>query len=353
MNTIAYLAYGNRREIQLELTYSVLSVVHFLGMHSPEYRIVLITDEPNRRHDLPVESLLFSEDEFAKWTRNGAYVHEAKVHALLKALDVFGESVILIDTDTYFRSRPSPLFRQVGPGKSVMQASDGILGQHDEWKPILDRVTHPIFGHSVLSTSPMMNSGVVGVHHSNRNLLTDVLLVIGKLYSIHPVFNIEQFAFSTVLGEKTQLTTCHQVIRHYWGAERRFMHSQISGLFPEFSSENFQRYVLDLPKIGYPRKTMVNKLRARLKTAWRKQSANYRFAYLSYLSALSSAATNPIHANDWAATCLDMLEGTGLHSGFIEADFRCMRNPNAIPWLRAEVKERWSKYWDTFASDSS
>ena len=65
-------------------------------------RIALVTDEANRRTDLPVENIVVPPAEFATWTRGGQYQHEAKVHVFMKALDLFKGKVALIDTDTYF-----------------------------------------------------------------------------------------------------------------------------------------------------------------------------------------------------------------------------------------------------------
>jgi hypothetical protein len=139
LNTIAYLVYGAQREYQLELTYSVLSAVHWLAGDGSNCRIALITDEANQRPDLPVEHVVFCSDEFSSWTRNGQYKHEAKVHVLLKALDKFKSKVALVDTDTYFNVNPPRLFEQIGPGQSVMHVYEGLLGDDEYLGPVLER----------------------------------------------------------------------------------------------------------------------------------------------------------------------------------------------------------------------
>ncbi len=74
-----------------------------------------------------------------------------------------------------------------------------------------------------------------------------------------PVFNIEQFAVTAVLGAKTRLSACNDLLVHYWGFARGFIHEQIAEFFPAATpaslpsalpmrrchcSEN-RRYVLD------------------------------------------------------------------------------------------------------------
>ena len=123
-DTILYLVFGNKREFQLELTYSVLSTAHFL--RSQEIRIALVCNPANRRPDLPVEHLVVSDAELNSWITQ--YKYAAKAYALGLGLERYGGSVALLDTDTVFTSNPRDLFRRVGPGRSFMQAEDGVLG---------------------------------------------------------------------------------------------------------------------------------------------------------------------------------------------------------------------------------
>lgn len=348
MNTIAYLVYGNKPEYKLELTYSVLSAVHFLRGELSNTRIVLITDEANRRTDLPVEHLLFTEKDFAGRTRSGVYSHEAKVHALLAAMDHFGGAVVLVDTDTYFLSHPSKLFERVGPGKALMHAVDGTLGQFDYWRPILSTITGPVAGHNVSHQSNMFNSGVVGVDQSARATMDAVIPIINKLHKVSPVFNIEQFAFTAVLEKAFELSICPDIVYHYWGYERRFIHTQIREMFPSFESEIFDRNVDDLPPVGYPDNSMLNQVLSRLKALQRRQGGDYRFAYLSYRNALSSS--HKAFANDWAHTTLDLLVRNKFNPLHIQADFRQMgpEQLNAHQWIEPETKQRWEDYWRTW-----
>lgn len=349
MKTIAYLVYGSRREYQLELTYSVLSAIHFIGRQPSNYRVVLITDQGNERPDLPIEHLTFSRQEFNSWTRSGTYMHKAKVHALMKAMDHFKGSVALIDTDTYFLDHPDRLFQRIGPGKSVMHASEGNLRQYEFWNPLLERVTAPIAGYDVTGESKMINSGVVGVDFADRHLLDEVVPLIDSLYDIHPIFNIEQFAFAAVLSEHTQVSVCPDVVYHYWGCERGFLHSQIEHLFPTFSSELFYRYVDAIPRLGYPKKQRSDQFKAMIVGLLRHHGNEYRFAYIAYLSALTLSTSDPPNASVWAGIALTMLEKNSFPAKHVVRDFAKMKNALDFSWLASKTRQDWIRYWERIA----
>jgi hypothetical protein len=347
LKTIAYLLYGSRPEYQLELTYSVLSAMHFLRRDRSDYRIALITDEANRRLDLPVEHLIFSSDEFRRWTRHETYMHEAKVHALMKAIDHFKSAVVLLDTDTCFLNHPEMLFQRVSAGKSVMHSSEGSLERFGSWNPLLERVTEPVAGYRVSRASEMRNSGVVGVDFSDRHVLDEAVLLIGELHGIYPIFNIEQFAFTAVLNKHTQVGDCSDIVQHYYGYERPFFHSQIGQLFPMFSAELFDRYVGDLPRLGYPRKRRSDQLKAMLISSLRRHGNDYRFAYYAYLCALGQSAANAPDASIWAHIALKSLRNNRFPVEHIERDFGKMKHAHDYQWLTSETKQEWILYWES------
>lgn len=359
MNTIAYLIYGARRDYeleltlkayQLELTYSVLSAVHWGGVDRSSLRIVLITDEANQRPDLPVENVLFSAEEFANWTQNGLYKHEAKIHALSKVINLFKGKVALVDTDTYFHTNPLQLFEQIGPGRSVMHAYEGMLGDQQYLSPLFEKLRDVSISYPVSYQTRCFNSGVVGVDYHDRQLIEEVPPLLKELYSYYPLDSIEQLSFSIVLDQRTVLTDCVKLIRHYYGYERGFINAAIADQFPEFSAEIFQRHQMSLPAVaGFPKKRRLDQLKARWKTMIRCEGANYRFAYLAYLSALSSASSSPRNADIWSRIAVDMLRQHRLFSEYVQRDFLALRQPEDCPWLSEATRKVWTFFWQEVA----
>jgi hypothetical protein len=105
------------------------------------------------------------------------------------------------------------------------------------------------------------------------------------------------------------------------------------------------------PRIGgYPRKRKLDQIKARLKTLARHEGAEYRFAYLSCLSALSSARTQPIHADIWARVAVDMLRQNEFSISDIERDFYPMRRLETSSWPIDDTKRAWASFWQEVAA---
>ncbi len=349
MKTIAYLVYGSQPIYQLELTYSVLSAAHFLRQLPAGIRIVLITDSLHQRLDLPIEYITLGEDDLKRWTLGGSYNHAAKYHALLMVMDRFKGSVALIDTDTYFLAHPNRMFDRISEGRAVMHAEDGYLGEKPYWQRLLNSITAPVAGYAVTASSRMHNSGVIGLHNSARAAIEDVLPLMSELYAIEPVFNIEQYAFTAVLEQHTQLNVCPDVVRHYWGHDRRFCHAHIKSLFPSFERSRFDAHVERLPAIEQPEKPLLLKIAARLKQLQRSAGGDYRFAYLAYKCAMSSSQT--AIADAWANVALDSLRESGNMESFVKKDFVFFAE-NSLSnhkWLAEDTRQRWKNYWSTYA----
>lgn len=350
MKTIAYLMYGGRRDYHLELTYSVLSAHHFLRKEADNIQIVLITDSSNRRDDLPVDHIIVGDADLDRWMLGGKYTHAAKYQALISAMDECKGKVLLVDTDTYFTQHPKILFDRIGERQSLMCDYDTPLGEHGEWAELLAKLSGPVVGYTVNANSPMFNSGAIGVDWSFRTRIGEVYDLMTGLYTIDPVFNVEQFAFSAVLAKYTSISVCADALRHYWGFDRRFVHAQIDDIFPEFSRDVFERNVGNLRALGMPAKSLPDRIRARGKRLMRGNNPQYGFAYLSYLCALSSAT--PKMADAWANTALDALvskavvwrNGSRAH---VRRDFRkfAAERLDAHLWMRPETRQRWRQYW--------
>lgn len=347
-DTILYLVFGDKRELQLELTYSVLSAIHLLrSQEVREVRIALVCDPSNRRPDLPVEHLVVSDVEVNSWITG--YKYAAKAHALRLGLERYGGAVALVDTDTVFKSNPLDLFRRVGPGRSVMHAEEGVLGDHTYWRSLLDRLHEPVEGYDISSKSRMMNSGVVALHESDKAAVPAALGLMNTLHAIEPIFNIEQFAFTAALEQRGALAACEDVIWHYWGHHRRFAHAQIGALFPEFDVETFTRYLDAPPPIGMPPIPALARVRARLLQLVRRCDGDYRFAYIASLCAIGG------RNNAWMHVTLDILETMKDLPAKVTTDFDRFRGErlDALTWLSSAARQRWQTFWNAYGQCSS
>jgi hypothetical protein len=149
VKSLVYFLYGEKREYHLELTYSVLTAYNFIRNSAADTKIVLVTEEPTRRDDLPVDHLFFTRSDYNKWTGNGDYVHAAKIQSVAMAMDYTKGPIVYVDTDTWFMKSPALLFDRVGPGRSIMHERHGYLRDDDLWKPFLASGKASVAGYAV------------------------------------------------------------------------------------------------------------------------------------------------------------------------------------------------------------
>lgn len=344
-STILYLVFGNKKEFQLELTYSVLSAVRFI--RSQEVRIALVCDQDNCRPDLPVENLVISSAEINSWIIH--YKYAAKAHALWLGLERYGGAVALVDTDTVFSRTPLELFRKVGPGRPVMHAEEGTLGDHAYWSGLLNKLDGPVDEYDISSRSRMMNSGVVALHETDKAAVPNALRLMKKLHEIESIFNIEQLSFTEALGKCGVIEACDDIIWHYWGHHRRFAHTQIGEIFSKFDKDTFDPNIDALPPIGMPPIPARVRARARLLQVVRRCDDNYRFAYIALLCAIGG------RNNEWAHVALDVIEKMERIPVEISTDFGRFRGRELSKhaWLSSSVRQRWQAFWSTYEQSRS
>lgn len=347
MKSLVYLIYGDAQVYHLELSYSVMSALRH--QTDPSMRIVLITDERNRRDDLPVEHLIFDAAQMSAWTDGGTYNHAAKAGVVLLALDKLGGQVVLVDTDTYFIDDPCRIFTRINQTYSVMHVCEGSLrdqnGYYDQI--IAHSAKTPFNGYDINADSAMWNSGLIGVDETLRGALSEVPELIRYLHSMDPrVHSVEQFAFGEVLARHRTIRPGDDALVHYYGYERHFLHCGLRKLFPEFTPEVFARaQAAEAALDCYPKTLLQNKIFAKVRQSWRRAPDIYRFAQLAYLSAFNEQ--RPDYANAWASIAIDAIRWNHFNLEHVQTDFKEMRL-SKLPeysWLRSETHSLWERYW--------
>lgn len=359
MKVIAYFLYGDNKDYQLELSFSILSVLRLLKDNPNKVTISVLSDRKEFTPHLPIDYINVSQGELNEWTQNGKYNHRAKFFALMKLLDYYQSTVIIIDTDTYFIDDPSKLFERVSSQKSLMHCPDNYkIGDIPFWRPIVEKIGHGIEfeGVDVSPQSPMFNSGVIGVDLTNRMLLEKSLRLNDSLYSLSPIFNVEQFAIGTVLNKYTDLGFSDDIVEHYWGIKKNFVHIEISRFLEEFKASPLDTLIaasntlkLDLYM------PLKYRILTRILAFVKHWDDNYRFAYLAYLTALYYASLKDInYANAWASLILNLLvdnqQSSDLHlMSNMKKDFREFRQGKieALSWIDSRIKNKWIRFWQS------
>ncbi len=354
MKILLFQIYGQNRIYHLELTYSILSAARFLKDDAEGVRIVLAADADNQRPDLPVDHLLLTPEMLHDWQMGGTYNHAIQAYALHHAVTHFDAPVILIDSDTVVREHPARMFDRIAPGKALMNKREREISETPEWPQWQDLIAKSggaVGGLPLGRETVMYNAGVLGIDPKDAPLMDDVKAVMHDIRNYSDVFTAVQLAASLVLGAKTDLSVCDDLVDHYWDGPRAYYHYQMNRMFPG---------VLDGGGIAQPDlplaplkndipATLSNRIAARIKRMRRAAEPGYAYAYLAYRSALSVRDADRELAHVWAVTALNMLRWGLEHPrppSTVE-DFRLFapEQIEAQVWMKPDLRRQWRIYW--------
>jgi hypothetical protein len=364
MKVIAYLLYGEKREYQLELFFSMISAMRQLQAQPESIKFAILSDRVNFEPDFPAEQLLISETELNEWTRDRTYFHRLKIFALLKALDYYQSPVALVDTDTLFLDHPIRLFERISPQRSVMHRLETNFQMQTDpfWQPIAEKIGSGMTIAEIPLTheTAAFNSGVIGVDPTNRSALEKAIPILDQLYAIAPAFDVEQFAVTAALNQFTEVVASDDIVQHYCTYEKDFMRLQLAKLIPDFSTTTFDHHVAANSEIkpSYPPQRRRDRLIARFLSSTQRWKDDYRFAYLAYRNALANATKDSQCANAWARVALQQVKLSLIRDMpdrplseclvMIQRDFRQFDRSSidSLLWLDLASKQKWLEFWE-------
>lgn len=353
MRILQYLSYGSNRLYHLELTYSVLSAHQYLLRHPSDIRIVLVADEQNVRPDLPVENIVVPAETLHRWQLNGTYNHAMQGNSLRHVVRLYGVPTILIDSDTVLRDHPRRLFERVAPGATLLNAREGKVRDLREW-PEIDRIATALGGNAAgLPITPdtvMYNSGVMGVHPQDVELIDHVMQATEAMRAHSSLFTCNQISASMVFESQSTLSTCEDLVLHYWGGPRQYYRYQIDRMFPDvLKGGGVASPDVTLPPLkNLPKPDLRHRLLGRLARMQRNAPSAYAHAHACASSALAVQSVDPDMADVWAVTAANVL-AYGLPNGprANPRDFAAFTPTriNAQTWLGADTRKCWMQYW--------
>lgn len=242
MNNLLYLSYSyGSGPHEREVICSLLSAYRW-SEPGAAYRILVYTDHPESFRELPLETRFVSADQWKEWSGPQRFRHRRKILALQDALERYGGPVVLLDGDTWLRAPVEELFRRVGPGRTLMHIREGSIARiatplFREMRVLLESATlHDRAGNAfqISSGTDMYNAGVIGIDSSDAQLLDQVLDLTDQLCELSDLHMLEQFAFSYVLAEQTELVEADDLVFHYWPPYlHRPFRERLDGLFRE------------------------------------------------------------------------------------------------------------------------
>ena len=205
MKTLVYLSFGGGSYSD-EALYAILSALHEIGPDLHKYRIVVYTDDPAPFDGLPVNVETVDQATLVDWAGPCGHIYRRKVFAIRDTLNKFGGAVTFCDTDTYFLEHPRKLFARIRPGHTVMHLFEGsplnlrvhalahVLRTNEFWRLGGERW-------AIGPDTPIINSGVIGIHEADARLLDEVIHLIDQICPLLDYFGTEQFSFSACLPQ--------------------------------------------------------------------------------------------------------------------------------------------------------
>jgi len=227
-NAILYQAYGGKDFIN-ECRYSLLKYLQVYNLEPPASTgIYIYTDTPHLFEDFrtffhTLKFIPVTDEMIRQWKGEESFVHRFKIEMIRDFLQHFEGNLLYCDTDTYSISPLEHLFDDIEAGHIYMHEYEGVIDGEKfpsfrKWEKFLSST--PIHYNEKLlvfhNGIQMFNAGVIGLHSSKKEVLTDVLSLTDSVYKEFPKHIAEQFAFSYCLQQLAKVQEAKTAISHYW-----------------------------------------------------------------------------------------------------------------------------------------
>lgn len=224
MNRIVYLSYG-KDEFKCECVVSILSLLKVYKSKSLPFQIEIFTDEEDffKKHlgSLPIRFSKLDHERIEFYKGDIHFNHRVKLNVLKDSLKTSG-SVLMVDTDSIFTKEIHGFFDQIQNGQVFMHQLEGPIYQSNN--PLFEQIFNSLIQNQDISNDfginsaefQMWNSGILGVHSSQINLVEQALKFTDQFYPKCSNHLIEQFALSVFLGKYSKIKPTYKWVIHYW-----------------------------------------------------------------------------------------------------------------------------------------
>jgi len=217
MFRIVYQSYGNN-DVFKQTLFSIFTLQYYLSetrINFP-HSIIVYTDKPEIFSKYNLETSLLSQNLIQEWKGKYNFLHRVKIIIIEDAARRYNDSIIYIDSDTYFIKSPILLFKKISSEISLMLNNEGQISKNNQKllfnflsnKTKLDIGNNKIF---------MWNAGLIGIDKSNIHLINKILELNDNIYEKFYRHIVEQFSFSYYLQINTNIYSCDDYLIHYCG----------------------------------------------------------------------------------------------------------------------------------------
>jgi hypothetical protein len=256
MFTLVIQSFGRENEYKR----AILTILSFYA-HGPENRpdeTLLFTDRPDYFapyvSGLPVRYVLLTPEKIRNMRGSIDFLHRMKIALIEEAFQSTNGNLLYADSDTFFLSDPVDLMNHLAPGKSFMHVHEYDfefmrampLPSGEPFRAYLELVEagplHLADGNLITVTAQhsSWNAGVMLLHKTHSALIPDIYALTDQTYPATGNHACEQYAFSIMLQERTELAPCDSVIYHYWYRVKK-------AIIDQFLEKNLDHPFIRLP----------------------------------------------------------------------------------------------------------
>lgn len=257
---LVLLSYGRTSEYKRAI-FCILSFWSWADQDLNSWRILIYTDQPDFFKPyllgIEVQYVTLTDALTQEMLAGTSYLHRRKVAVIDMTFKAFpNDSLMFIDSDTFFISEPDALLNGFEQGKSFMHTREYMLkdglalfssfnqGQYPEaFLKYISGRTFDIGGvaEKLTETDYSWNSGVLALHKSFSVFMPDVFRLTDEFYANSKWFVSEQLAFALVLQKKTLIRSADHFVLHYWGARQKvLLDTLLNDLFDRKSATELQ-----------------------------------------------------------------------------------------------------------------
>lgn len=217
MFRIVYQSYGNN-DVFKQTLFSIFTLQYYLSetrINFP-YSIIVYTDKPEIFSKYNLETSLLSQNLIQEWKGKYNFLHRVKIIIIEDVARRYNDSIIYIDSDTYFIKSPILLFKKISSEISLMLNNEGQISKNNQKLlfNFLSNKTNLDIGNNKIF---MWNAGLIGIDKSNIHLINKILELNDNIYEKFYRHIVEQFSFSYYLQINTNIYSCDDYLIHYCG----------------------------------------------------------------------------------------------------------------------------------------
>lgn len=223
-------SFGGQTEYNRAI-FTILSFYTHTTLPINQTNVLLFTDNPeyfkNYLKDLTVTFILLTPEKI-KWMRGDIdFLHRMKIALIEEAFSLTSGTLLYTDSDCFFIADPSSVTEKVSAQTAFMHLPEypfvkEVEDKTDTYKNfhhLISRQDFKLTNGSKLKVVPQhfsWNAGVMAFHPSHSRFIPDVYALTDQFYPACGSHASEQYAFSLVMQENTQLKRCDDVVYHYW-----------------------------------------------------------------------------------------------------------------------------------------